>query len=141
MLNDSHMLPERVRNIRQMKDVLDAEDLVIAEIEAVIEEMYQRAELLHEELVNEAWLEEKLGKIVDGAVAVGKQPEELLVNVLIQKGILTGINETAVLDFLNKWLPAHLAYEVLYEKILNTVHYAGMIWQDDEVMIMREVRL
>lgn len=135
------MLPERVRNMRQMKEVLDAEDLVLTEIEAVIDEMYQRAELLHEELVNEAWLEEKIGKIVDGAVTVGKQPEELLVKVLIQKGILTGINETAVLDFLNKWLPAHLAYEVLYEKTLNTVHYAGMIWQDDEVMIEREERL
>lgn len=141
MLNESHMLPERVRNMRQMKEVLDAEDLVLTEIEAVIDEMYQRAELLHEELVNEAWLEEKIGKIVDGAVTVGKQPEELLVKVLIQKGILTGINETAVLDFLNKWLPAHLAYEVLYEKTLNTVHYAGMIWQDDEVMIEREERL
>lgn len=141
MLNDSHMLPERVRNMRQMKDVLDAEDIILTEIEAIIDEMYQRAEMLHEELVNEVWLEEKLGKIVDGAVAVGKQPEELLVNVLIQKGILTGINETAVLDFLNKWLPAHLAYEVLYEKILNTVHYVGMIWQDDEVMIEREERL
>lgn len=141
MLNDSHMLPERVRNIRQMKDVLDAEDLVLTEIEAAINEMYQRAELLHEELVNEAWLEENLGRIVDGAVTVGKQPEELLVNVLIQKGVLTGINETAVLDFLNKWLPAHLAYDVLYEKILSTVHYIGMIWQDDELMIVREERL
>lgn len=141
MLNDSHMLPERVRNMRQMKAVLDAEDLVLTEIEAVIDEMYQRAELLHEELVNEAWLEEKLEKIVDGAVTVGKQPEELIVNVLIQKGILTGINETAVLGFLNKWLPAHLTYHVLYEKILNTVHYVGMIWQDDEVMIIKEVRL
>ena len=48
MLNDSHMLPERVRNMRQMKDVLDAEDLILAEIEAMIDEMYQRAKLLHE---------------------------------------------------------------------------------------------
>ena len=49
-LNNSQMLPARVRNMRQMNDVLNAEDIILAEIERIIDEMYQRASLLHEEL-------------------------------------------------------------------------------------------
>ena len=52
-LNNSQMLPARVRNMRQMNDVLNAEDIILAEIERIIDEMYQRASLLHEELINE----------------------------------------------------------------------------------------
>ena len=55
-LNNSQMLPARVRNMRQMNDVLNAEDIILAEIERIIDEMYQRASLLHEELINEEWL-------------------------------------------------------------------------------------
>ena len=47
-LNNSQMLPARVRNMRQMNDVLNAEDIILAEIERIIDEMYQRASLLHE---------------------------------------------------------------------------------------------
>ena len=32
-LNNSQMLPARVRNMRQMNDVLNAEDIILAEIE------------------------------------------------------------------------------------------------------------
>ena len=46
-LNNSQMLPARVRNMRQMNDVLNAEDIILAEIERIIDEMYQRASLLH----------------------------------------------------------------------------------------------
>ena len=61
-LNNSQMLPARVRNMRQMNDVLNAEDIILAEIERIIDEMYQRASLLHEELINEEWLENKLSE-------------------------------------------------------------------------------
>ncbi|MFQ7180641.1 Uncharacterised protein [Hungatella hathewayi] len=39
-LNNSQMLPARVRNMRQMNDVLNAEDIILAEIERIIDEMY-----------------------------------------------------------------------------------------------------
>ena len=63
-LNNSQMLPARVRNMRQMNDVLNAEDIILAEIERIIDEMYQRASLLHEELINEEWLENKLSEVL-----------------------------------------------------------------------------
>ena len=53
MLNSEQMLPGRIRNMRQMKDLLGAEDVVLAEIERMIEDMYRRESMLHEELVNE----------------------------------------------------------------------------------------
>ena len=59
-LNSEQMLPARVRKMRQMEDLLNVEDIILAEIERIIDEMYGAAALLHEELVNEAWLKEKL---------------------------------------------------------------------------------
>ena len=59
-LNSEQMLPARVRKMRQMEDLLNVEDIILIEIERIIDEMYGAAALLHEELVNEAWLKEKL---------------------------------------------------------------------------------
>lgn len=56
-LNNEHMLPAKCRSMRQMNELLDSEDIILAEIERIIDEMYERASMLHEELVNEAWLE------------------------------------------------------------------------------------
>lgn len=111
-LNDNHMLPDRVRNMRQMQDVLTVEDITLAEMEKIIDEMYQRASLLHEELINEAWLEARLSARTGAAVKVTGDAEKLLV------GIVLGVGESVVLDlrdiraFLNKWLPAHLRYKL-----------------------------
>ena len=64
------MLPARVRNMRQMNDVLNAEDIILAEIERIIDEMYQRASLLHEELINEEWLSNPLSEVLSMAAYI-----------------------------------------------------------------------
>lgn len=76
-LNNSQMLPARVRNMRQMNDVLNAEDIILAEIERIIDEMYQRASLLHEELINEEWLENKLSERTGAGVDVTGYAEKV----------------------------------------------------------------
>lgn len=111
-LNDSHMLPDRVRNMRQMQDVLMVEDIILAELDNIIDEMYQRASVLHEELVNEPWLETKLSERTGAAVNVTGYAEQLLVEIILS------VSESIVLDmrdvraFLDKWLPAHLKYKL-----------------------------
>ena len=69
-LNNSQMLPARVRNMRQMNDVLNAEDIILAEIERIIDEMYQRASLLHEELINEEWLNNPMSEVLSIAAYI-----------------------------------------------------------------------
>lgn len=140
-LNNNHMLSERVRNMRQMNEVLNAEDIILAEIERILDEMSQRASLLHEELVNESWLEEKLGVITEGIVDVSKRKDELLIDISVNRGELAAINERETIAFIEKWLPAHLAYNLAYEKILGAKTYVGALWQDDEIMTIREVKL
>lgn len=138
-LDNNQMLPSRVRNMRQMQDVLNVEDIILAEIEQIIDEMYQRASLLHEELINEEWLEKHLQEITGGNVIITKRENELCVEVVISRGVLASIEPERVILFMNKWLPAHLAYEVIYEQLLCGSAYVGTIWQDDEVMILRQV--
>ena len=82
-LNNSQMLPARVRNMRQMNDVLNAEDIILAEIERIIDEMYQRASLLHEELINEEWLENKLSERTGAGVDVTGYAEKLLAEIVL----------------------------------------------------------
>ncbi len=112
-LNNDHMLPARIRNMRQMKDVLDAEDIILAELEAIIDDMYQRAAMLHEELVNEAWLENKLEEKTGADVEVTADAEQLLVNVDMDVSSLDEIDIESVRKFLEKWLPAHLQYDLM----------------------------
>lgn len=111
-LNDSRMLPARIRNMRQMNDVLNAEDIILAEIERIIDEMYQRASLLHEELVNEAWLENKLSARTGAIVDIVEYGELLLVDFILDVSAVAHIDMKDVRAFIEKWLPAHLMYRL-----------------------------
>ena len=112
-LNNNQILPERVRNMRQMSDVINAEDIVLEELERIIDEMYQRASLLHEELVNEAWLERKLEEKTGADVKVTGYAEKLLVEIVFEISKIPYIDMANVRAFLNKWLPAHLMYSLM----------------------------
>lgn len=138
-LNNKQMLPARVRKMRQMEDILNAEDIILAELEKVIDEIYQSALLLHEELVNEKWLERHIQKITGGVVEAAKVRDALLVEIVINRGLFLDINTEIVIAFLDKWLPAHLKYNIIYEKVLSAVNYYAIVWQDDEIMTLRQV--
>lgn len=138
-LNNEQMLPARVRGMRQMKELLEAEDTVLAELEGIFNELYQRATRLHEELVNERWLEERIQGITGGIVEVTAWPDELLAEVMINRGMLSSINSEAVAAFLEKWLPAHLAYRIVYGQLATAVNWHAAVWQDDEIMVVRQV--
>lgn len=112
-LNNSQMLPARVRDMRQMKDVLNAEDIILAEIEQIIDEMYQRASLLHEELINEEWLENKLSERTGAGVEVTGYAEKLLAEIILNVSELQHIDMPDVRKFLDKWVPAHLMYKII----------------------------
>lgn len=112
-LNNSQMLPARVRNMRQMNDVLNAEDIILAEIERIIDEMYQRASLLHEELINEEWLENKLSERTGAGIDVTGYAEKLLTEIVLDVSELQHIDIPDVRKFLDKWVPAHLMYKII----------------------------
>lgn len=138
-LNHNQMLPKRIRSMRQMGEVLDAEDIVLAEIEQIIEEMYQRASLLHEELINETWLEKHIGEITGSDVTVSKKKDKLCVDIVITQKMLTVAKSEKVIAFLNKWLPAHLGYQIIIEQLMKANVYTATIWQDDEIMTLRQI--
>lgn len=138
-LNNEQMLPARRRNMRQMNDLLSVEDIVLGEIEDTIDNMYMRMSLLHEELVNEAWLERRLEALVGGIATVQKCKDELRIQIDINIGKLNGKKEEQVIGFINKFLPAHLAYDVSWEQFLGAIGYFGAVWQDDEIFTIRQV--
>ena len=112
-LNSEQMLPARVRKMRQMEDLLNVEDIILAEIERIIDEMYGAAALLHEELVNEAWLKEKLDARTGADTTVEADADKLLATITLDVSKIVGVDIKDIRAFLDKWLPAHLRYRVI----------------------------
>ena len=112
-LNSEQMLPARVRKMRQMEDLLNVEDIILAEIERIIDEMYGAAALLHEELVNEAWLKEKLDARTGADTKVEADADKLLATITLDVSKIVGVDMKDIRAFLDKWLPAHLRYRVI----------------------------
>lgn len=113
-LNSEQMLPDRMRKMRQMEDLLNAEDIILAEIERIIEDMYQSAALLHEELINEAWLEEKLETRTGAEVSVTADADQLLTSFILNVSKVYSVDTEDVRRFIEKWLPAHLMYKLFF---------------------------
>lgn len=112
-LNSEQMLPTRVRKMRQMEDLLNVEDIILIEIERIIDEMYGAAALLHEELVNEAWLKEKLDARTGADTTVEADADKLLATITLDVSKIVGVDMKDIRAFLDKWLPAHLRYRVI----------------------------
>ena len=112
-LNSEQMLPARVRKMRQMEDLRNVEDIILIEIERIIDEMYGAAALLHEELVNEAWLKEKLDARTGADTTVEADADKLLATITLDVSKIVGVDMKDIRAFLDKWLPAHLRYRVI----------------------------
>lgn len=112
-LNSEQMLPARVRKMRQMEDLLNVEDIILTEIERIIDEMYGAAALLHEELVNEDWLKEKLDARTGADTTVKADADKLLTTITLDVSKIVGVDMKDIRAFLDKWLPAHLRYRVI----------------------------
>lgn len=112
-LNSEQMLPARVRKMRQMEDLLNVEDIILIKIERIIDEMYGAAALLHEELVNEAWLKEKLDARTGADTTVEADADKLLATITLDVSKIVGVDMKDIRAFLDKWLPAHLRYRVI----------------------------
>ncbi len=139
LLNNEQMLPARIRKMRQMEELLNAENVILEEMEHIIDEMYQRASFLQEELINEIWIQRELESITGGIVYANKVENELKIKIIIETRQLSIQLEKIVIAFLNKWLPVHLKYEVSYGKIFCATKYYAALWQDDEIMMIRQV--
>lgn len=111
-LNSINMFPDWLRKIRQFGETLDAEQSILDELELIIDDIYRRLSLIHEELVNEKWIEDRLAEITGTENEVVADEETLLVKVFTDISKIDYFDKKKVLDFLKKYVPAHLMYRL-----------------------------
>lgn len=131
-LNSINMLPDWVRKIRQIGETLDAEQSVLDELELIIDDIYRRLSLIHEELVNEKWLEDRLKEITDSESTVIADEKELLVKFFVDISERNNFDKNKVLDFLKKYVPAHLMY-----RLILVIKYKSLLEERMKLSILR----
>lgn len=112
-LNNSQMLPDRVRKMRQMEDILQVEENALELLAERIDKLYQRASRLHEELINEKWLETELEERTGAETKVIGTAEELLTSFFLDVSDVLFVDLKSIRKFIEKWLPAHLRYQII----------------------------
>lgn len=66
--------------------------------------------------------------------------EEGLVISILTAG-LTDAAHQQLIGYLNRVLPAHISYDIIYEKFMAGNIYTGAVWHDTEILEVRQVVL
>lgn len=75
---------------------------------------------------------------------IGCEPELIMTTHLIINIDVASNNDEYIADLkqqLDRMMPAHLAYSIFYNKILTSLISLPVIWQDDEILCIRQVKL
>lgn len=131
-LNSINMFPDWLRKIRQFGETLDAEQSILDELELIINDIYRRLSLIHEELVNEKWIEDRLAEITGAENEVAADEETLLVKVFTDISKIDYFDKKKVLDFLEKYVPAHLMY-----RLILVIKYKSLLEERMKLSILR----
>lgn len=128
-----NMSGEQILNLEKFLDIKQTQDLSLEERKQnLITIIYSNKKTNERNLKSD--LERIIGK--DAQVTI-KMDDVLIVEVeSIDKSDYT---YRQINDYLTSNLPAHLSFSVIYNKLIQAVNYNGVIWQDDELFILRQV--
>lgn len=114
-VNDIRMLPQRVRSMDQMEELLQAEQLLLDMIEAIIIDMAAEASVSNNTPMTKANSEYIASVISGSACYIKEYPETLTINIVVTRQTGAATSLIKLRNYMNELLPAHLKFNIHYE--------------------------
>lgn len=114
-VNDENMLPLRVRKMRQMEDLLQAEQIMLDIIEGIIRDMIQESTFLTAETVTPAFLKKLVAELFRVECDIVEFPENVMIKIRLHIKDKEPDEQLLNIEKTNQYIPAHL--KVLYEYV------------------------
>lgn len=114
-VNDSSMLPEKVRSMSQMEDLLQAEQVLLTIIEAIILDMITEVAISNYLPMIKENVEMISTAISGNASYINEYPETLTIDVVVSRNTGAYTCLPKLRNYLNSMLPAHLKFNIYYE--------------------------
>lgn len=114
-LNDARMLPEKVRKMAQMEDLLQAEQILLNIIESILIEMLADASISNNVPMTKD-NSEYVASVVSGSDCyIDEYPDILTIDTAVSRQSGTATSLIKLRSYMNDMLPAHLKFNIHYE--------------------------
>lgn len=114
-LNDKNMLPKRVREMAQMTDLLQAEQLMLDRLYVIIQELYAQGSINNNTTLTKAELERICSLITGCECRVDEFGPKLTIHICVKRNSGRPVSIRALIDGIKALIPAHLKYVVVME--------------------------
>lgn len=124
-VNSENMLPLRVRKMRQMEDLLQAEQIMFDIVEGVIRDMIQESTFLTAETVTPAFLKKLVEELFQVECQVVEFPDCVTVKIRLHIKDKEPDEPLVNVEKTNRYIPAHLKvlYEYVSKHLLKNSYY------------------
>lgn len=114
-LLDNFMLPKRVREMAQMADLLQAEQLMLDRLYVIIRELFAQGSINNNTTLTKAELERICSLITGCECRVDEFSQKLTVHICVKRNSGRPLSIRALIDGVKVLIPAHLKYVIVPE--------------------------
>lgn len=114
-LLDENMLPKRVRTMKPMDDLLQAEEVMLELLELYIQQMLADASVNNNKPLTKEAVESIATSVSHNPAHVDEFPDELTIHIVISRNNGKMVDRETIINTLDRLLPAHLRYRVVFQ--------------------------
>lgn len=126
-LNDKNMLPKRVREMAQMADLLQAEQLMLDRLYGVLQELLAQGSINNNTTLTKAELERICGLLTGCKCRVDEFAAKLIIHICVKRNSGRLVSIRALIDGIKALIPAHLKYDIVMEHMARVDIKTGQL--------------
>lgn len=127
LLNDKNMLPKRVREMAQMADLLQAEQLMLERLYVIIQELLAQGSINNNTTLTKPELERICTLLTCCSCRVDEFAEKLTIHICVKRNSGRPVSIRALIDGIKALIPAHLKYDIVMEHMAGVDIKAGQL--------------
>ena len=126
-LLDNFMLPKKVREMAQMADLLQAEQLMLDRLYAVLQELLAQGGINNNTTLTKPELERICTLLTGCRCRVDEFADRLTIHICVYRNNGRPVSIRALIDGIKALIPAHLKYDIVMELMANVDVKAGQL--------------